>query len=74
MVLPFGAASLAISDDTAANDLAKAFELTSKPILVDVPAQVANEKVLDTLAVGRSLSSLALLHHRLGDLLGLALL
>jgi hypothetical protein len=33
-----GATRLAVGDDTAAGDLAKALELAAKPVLVDIPA------------------------------------
>lgn len=72
--LPLGAAGLTISDDTAANDLTEALELAAKPVLVDVPAHVADKEVLDALGGSRSLLSLGLLDGGLSSLLSLALL
>jgi hypothetical protein len=66
-------ASLTVSDDTAANDLTEALELATKPVLIDVPAHVTNEEVLNTL-LGGGLLSLGLLNSGGSDLLGLALL
>ena len=71
--IPLGAASLTVSDDPAANDLTEALELAAKPVLVDVPAQVADEQVLDALLLA-TLLSLGLLDDGLGNLLSLALL
>lgn len=70
-----GAAGLAVADDTAADDVTEALELAAEPVLVNVPAQAANEEVLDTLSGGGGgLLSLRLLDGRLSRLLGLALL
>jgi hypothetical protein len=69
-----GAAGLAVADDTAAGDGTEVLELTAEPVLIDVPAQAANEEVLDTLSGGRGLLSLGLLDNGLGSLLSLALL
>jgi hypothetical protein len=69
-----GAASLAVTDDTAADDVAEALKLAAEPVLIDVPAQAANEEVLDALGGGGSLLGLGLLDGGLGSLLSLALL
>lgn len=69
--IPFSTASLTVSDDTAASDLTEALELALKPVLVDVPAEVSDEQVLDTLA---SILGLVLLHSGLALSLSLALL
>jgi hypothetical protein len=66
-------ASLTVSDDTAANDLTEALELAAEPVLIDVPAHVTNEEVLDTLLSG-GLFSLGLLDSGGSCLLSLALL
>jgi hypothetical protein len=70
--IPLSTASLTISDDTAAGDFTEGGELALQPILIDVPAKVADEQVLDALA-GRLLS-LGLLLSRLSLGLSLALL
>lgn len=71
--LPLGTTSLTVGDDTAADNLAKALKLTTEPVLVNVPAHVANEQVLDAL-FSDGLDSLGLLDRGLGDFLSLALL
>lgn len=68
-----GATSLAVGDDTASDDFAEALELAAEPILVNVPAHVANKEVLNTLSSSRGLS-LGLLDGGLSGGLGLALL
>ena len=70
-----GAARLAVADNTAADDVTELLELAVEPVLINVPAQAANEEVLDTLSLGGgSLLGLGLLDGRLGSLLSLALL
>ena len=69
-----GAARLAVADDTAASDGTELLELTVEPVLIDVPAQAANEEVLDAISGGGSVLGLGLLDGRLGGLLSLALL
>jgi hypothetical protein len=66
-------ASLTVSDDTAANNLTEALELAAEPVLIDVPAHVTNEEVLDTLLSG-GLLGLGLLDSGGSGLLSLALL
>lgn len=63
---------VAVGDDANAGDLAELFELTSEPLLVNVPAEVADEKVASGLTLGAL--DLALLGGVLGGSLGLALL
>jgi hypothetical protein len=41
--------SLTIGDDAATSELTERLELASEPGLIDVPAEVANKEVLDTL-------------------------
>jgi hypothetical protein len=67
-----GATGLAVGDDTAAGDVTEPLELAAEPVLIDVPAQAANEQVLD--ALGDGSLDLCLLDDGLGSLLGLALL
>jgi hypothetical protein len=66
-----GAATFAVGDDTAAGDVTEALEFATKPGLVNVPAQAANEQVRDTLGCGSF--SLGLLDSGLSCGLGLAL-
>ena len=68
-----GAAGLTVADDTAAGDVSEVLELTAEPVLIDVPAHVTNEEVLDTLLSG-GLFSLGLLDSGGSCLLSLALL
>lgn len=70
--VPLGAARLAVSDDAAALNRSVRSEGRRKPLLIDVPAEVANEEVLDALFTRRL--GLALLHDGLGLSLSLALL
>lgn len=70
-----GATSLAVANDTAAGNGTELLELAVEPVLINVPAQAANEEVLDTLTTsGGSILSLGLLDGRGGSLLSLALL
>ena len=71
--IPPGTASLAVSNDTATNDLTEALKLAAEPVFVDVPAHVANEEVGDALASSR-LFGLGLFHGGLSSFLSLALL
>ena len=71
--IPLGTASLAVSNDTATNDLTEALKLAAEPVFVDVPAHVANEEVGDALASSR-LFGLGLFHGGLSSFLSLALL
>lgn len=41
--LPLGTTGLAVGDNAAANNLSEPLELTSKPLLINVPAQVSDE-------------------------------
>lgn len=41
-----GAAGVAVRDDTGAGDLTELLELAVQPLVINVPAQVTNEKVL----------------------------
>jgi hypothetical protein len=70
--IPLGAARLAVSDNAAALDGAVRRESLRQPVLINVPAEVADEQVLDTLLT-RCLS-LCLLDDGLGLSLSLALL
>jgi hypothetical protein len=69
--IPFSTTSLTVGDDAAASDLTEVLELALKPILINVPAEVTDEQILDSLA---SILSLVLLHGWLGLGLSLALL
>ena len=69
--LPLGTLGFTVGDDAAAHKFTKAFELTSKPLFIHIPAQVSNEEVLDTLICS---FGLRLFDSRLGGLLSLALL
>ncbi len=50
-----GSARLLVSDDTGAGDLSELLELTVEPLIINVPAQVADEQVL-----GSSIGSISL--------------
>ena len=69
-----GAPRLAVSNDTAANDVAEALELAAEPVLINVPAQAANEQVLDTVSGGSGGVGLGFLDGRLSSGFSLALL
>lgn len=71
---PLGTAGGPIADDPGAAELAKLLELTSQPLLVDVPAEIANEEVLDTVTLTAGLLGLRLLGAGSGGVVGLALL
>jgi hypothetical protein len=68
---PLAAARLAVGDDAYTLDLTELLELASQPLLVDVPAKVANEKVCGCTGL---LISLALFRGVLGGSLSLTLL
>ena len=42
---PFAPATVAVRDNTNAFQLAKFFELACKPLLVNIPAEIADEKI-----------------------------
>jgi hypothetical protein len=48
--LPFSTTSVAIGHDAAASDLSEALEFTLEPLLINVPAEVTDEEILDTFA------------------------
>jgi hypothetical protein len=68
------AAGVAVGDDAHALELAELLELTGEPLLVDVPAEVADKQVGGGLLLLAVDNHLDLLLGRLGGLLGLALL
>jgi hypothetical protein len=70
--VPLGATRLAVSDDAAAVNGSVGSEGGREPLLVDIPAKVANEQVLNTLLA--SGLGLGLLDDGLGLILSLALL
>lgn len=53
-----GAARLAVSHDTSASELTELLKLAVQPLVVDVPAQVTDEEVLDTITTGLNLGLL----------------
>ena len=69
---PLGTASITVGDDAAASDVAKLFKLAREPVLVNVPAEVTDEEVLNSLIT--CLLSLGLLYSRLSVGFSLALL
>lgn len=69
--LPLGPATRPVGHDAAASDLTKLGKLTTQPLLVNIPAEVADEQVGGS--VGGDVG-LALLGNRLLLVLGLALL
>jgi hypothetical protein len=68
---PLAAARLAVGDDADTLDLTKLLELAGQPLLVDVPAKVANEKICGCAGL---LINLALFRGVLGGSLSLPLL
>jgi hypothetical protein len=66
-----GAARISVSQDTCASNLTKLFELAVQPLVVDVPAQITNEEILDTAVL---LVNLGLLGRSNRLVVGLALL
>jgi hypothetical protein len=72
--LPLGTLSLAVGDDAAAGDLTIALKLASEPVLVDAPAEVSDEEVLDTLFCDLGDLGLCLLDDGLSLFFSLALL
>lgn len=50
-----GAARLAVRDDTSASDLTKLLKLAVQPLVINVPAKVANEQVLGASVLSSSL-------------------
>ena len=67
-----GSATLTVRDDTSSSDLTEALELLQQPLVINVPAQVADEQVLCAIILNSV--DLGLLCDWLGLILGLALL